>query len=84
MKDLRRVGVVSGFHHLMCHLSLATATPPPPTEADGGPMRVGLPGSRPPLALHSFFSGYTFTPATNRLCCIDFAGMFSFCFNKAS
>lgn len=35
----RRKGIVSGFHHLLCHLSLFT---PPLTEADRGLRRGGV------------------------------------------
>lgn len=80
MKDLRRVGVEREEREsfqvsIICRATFLLPPPSPPTEADGGLRRVGLPGCRPLLALLSFISGYTLTHAANQLpngCCIDF------------
>lgn len=81
MKDLRRVGVEREEREsfqvsIICRATFLLPPPSPPTEADGGLRRVGLPGCRPLLALLSFISGYTLTHAANQLhngCCIDFS-----------
>lgn len=52
----RRMGMVLGFHHSPCHLSLATVLS---QKLTGGPGKVGLLGCRPLQALAAFYSRFT-------------------------
>lgn len=52
----RRMGMVLGFRHSPCHLSLATVLS---QKLTGGPGKVGLLGCRPLQALDAFYSRFT-------------------------
>lgn len=58
----RRMGMVLGFRHSPCHLSLATVLP---QKLTGGPGKVGLLGCRPLQALAAFYSRFTSPHATH-------------------